>query len=283
MLIGAVEVVTTEDVSGWIYSPLQDLQGTTALAFVDRKCVGSGRVGAFRQDLADAGLSHGRFGFRFPIVLPDEEAAGRLVISPEGCEALIIQRDSRVVGEQAAAGPALVGGQLPGAETVAWLRKRQAISKDEIGFLTALDDFGLAAWPLRPARPGAGEWTGTHHEAASEVIELCGMAGRPVGTAEFSNAEDFAAALEDEEHPISRSGLLVFHSDESLAFSVVEGSHKSPRRALIPDAIDRGIIYTAEPDSLLVVHRLSAFRLERTGAGPFTVHYPRDAASRAKA
>lgn len=281
MLIGAVEAVTPENVSGWIYSPLQDLHGTMVLAFVDRECVGSGIIEIFRQDLADAGLSHGRFGFHFPIVPPGEEAVSRVVVRPEGCEAVILQRDSVVTCAPRAAGTGLVGGRLPGSGTVAWLRKRQAISKDESDFLGSLGDFGVAAWPLRPARPGTGVGTADRDEAACGVIELCDVAATRIGRAEFSDARELAEALGNEDHPISQAGLLVFHADEALTFSVVEGSHKVSKRMLIADALDRGITYTAEPDSLLVVHRLCAFRVERTGGRRFTVHYPLDATGRA--
>jgi hypothetical protein len=282
MLIGAVEAVTSEDVSGWIYSPLTDLHGTMALAYVDGECVGSGRVEHFRQDLADAGLSHGKLGFHFPVTLPEETAAGRVVVSPEGCEAIIMQRTSKIVGEPCSEEPALVGGRLPAPETVAWLRKRQAISKDEFDFLTSFSDFGVAAWPMQPARSGPGDRAAAREEAASSIVQLCDMAGRQVGRAEFSNARDLAEALDDEDHPISQAGLLVFHADRPLTLTVVEGSHRTSKRKLIADALDRGIRYAVEPSGLLVVHRLCAFRLEQPHARQFTVHYPRDAAGRAQ-
>lgn len=278
MLIGAVESVTPEDVSGWIYSPHKDLFGTTALAFLDGRCVGSGRVEVFRPDLAEAGLSHGKFGFHFPIRLPEEEAVGRVVVSPEGCEALLVQRGSKVVGPSEAGETELVGGRLPNRDTVSWLRKRKAISKVESDFLAALDDFGVAAWSLRPpaaeGNPGSGVRTAARHEAAAEVIELCEMAGTRVGRAEFFSVEELAEALADADNPISQAGLLVFHADQRLTFSVVEGSHRTPKRDLIADALDRGILYTAEPDGLLVTHRRCAFRLERAEGEHFTVHYP---------
>lgn len=279
MLIGAVEAVTPENVSGWIYSPHMDLFGTTALAFLDGKCIGSGRVDVFRPDLAEAGLSHGKLGFHFSIQLPEEEAVGRVVVSPEGCEALLVQRGSKVVGPSEAGEAELVGGRLPGRDTVSWLRKRKAISKGESDFLAALNDFGVAAWPLRlpPAEEGSSgprARTAARHEAAAEIIELCDMAGTRVGRAEFFTTEELAEALADAENPISQAGLLVFYADRTLAFSVVEGSHRTPKRDLIADALDRGILYTVEPDGLLLMHRRCAFRLEHAEGEHFTVHYP---------
>ena len=282
MLIGAVETVTSEEVSGWVHSHLTDLEGALALAFVDGACVGSGRVGILRKDLADAGLSHGKLGFHFPVSLPDEDAAGRLVIGLEGCEAVILQRGSKVVGGPRAEAPALVGADLPSAETIAWLRKRQAISKDESDFLTSLGEFGVAAWALQSGRAEAGGGLAVRHDqTARGIIQLRDMAGTRVGQAEFSDAEEFAAALDAEDHPVSRAGLLVFSADRALTLTVVEGSHRLPKRKLIEDALDRGIRYTSDPANLLAVHRLCAFRLEqRPHTGPFTVFYPEEHRSR---
>lgn len=275
MLIGAVENVTPEEVSGWMYSRAADLHGSLALAFVDGECVGSGRVELFRQDLADAGLSHGKLGFHFPISLPAEEAARRVVVGLERCEAVFLQRGSKVVGQPPDEERALVGGELPGAETVAWLRARGAVSEAEADFLGRLGEFGAAEWPLRP--PGRGEGkdrTAARQEAASAIVQLCGLAGARAARAEFAGAEEFAAALDDAEQPLSRAGLLVFAADKPLALSVVEGSHRTPRRALIADALDRGIRYAAEPSSLLAVHGRCAFRLERPAPKGFAVHFP---------
>ena len=279
MLIGAIEAITAEDVSGWIYSPLTDLHGTLALAFVDGECVGSGRVENFRPDLVSAGLSHGKFGFHFPVALHEEAAAGRLVVRPEGCEAIIIQRGSKVVGEPRAE-EALVGGSLPAAETTAWLRMRQAISKDEFDFLNTLNDFGIAAWPLQDADLDTGGGAAARDRAALNIVQLCCMAGLQVDRADFANGGELADALNDETNPISRAGLLVFHADRPLTLTIVEGSHRTPKRKLIPDALDRGIRYTTEPFGVLAVHRSCVFRLERLQAKEFTVHYPRNAAER---
>lgn len=279
MLIGAVENVTPEEVSGWMYSQAADLHGSLALAFVDGACVGSGRVELFRQDLADAGLSHGKLGFHFPISLPAEDAAGRLVVGLERCEAVFLQRGSKVVGQPEERERALVGGELPGAETVSWLRARGAVSEAEADFLGRLGEFGVAAWPLRSGRGDAKDKAAAaRQEAASAIVQLCGLARARAASAEFAGAEGLAAALEAEDHPISRAGLLLFGSDRTLNLTVVEGSHRTHRRALIADALDRGIRYAAEPACLLAVHRRCAFRLEAPAHRGFTVHFPQAAA-----
>jgi hypothetical protein len=279
MLIGAIESVTLEEVAGWIYSPATELHGTLALAFVGGECVGSGRVEYYRPDLASAGLSHGKYGFHFPVALRNEAAVGSLVVRPEGCEAIIVQRGSRIVGDAASEQPVLVGGDLPSAETVAWLQMRQAVSKDEFEFLTTLNDFSVASWRVRTANSGNNDGRVVREEAALSVVQLCTMAGLQVGRAEFKTGEELAKALYDGDNPISHAGLLVFHADWPLILTVVEGSHRTPQRSLIPDALDHGIRYTADANSLLAVHRLCAFRLEQPHAKQFTVHYPKNAST----
>ena len=51
---GAIEVAQDKLVSGWIYSSVVGLRDTLVLAFSGARCVGSGRVEIFRQDLFDA-------------------------------------------------------------------------------------------------------------------------------------------------------------------------------------------------------------------------------------
>jgi hypothetical protein len=94
---GAIEVATPALVSGWIYCKLASLRDQLVLAFVDGRCVGSGRVEIYRKDLAEAKLGDGYCGFHFPIVLQEGEQAPSIVIRLQDSDASLLQARSRVV------------------------------------------------------------------------------------------------------------------------------------------------------------------------------------------
>ncbi len=96
MIRGAIEVAQEKLVSGWIYSSQVKLRDTLVLAFSGARCVGSGRVDIFRQDLFDAKLGDGYCGFHFPVALEKGESPASIVVRPADCDAALIQPTSRV-------------------------------------------------------------------------------------------------------------------------------------------------------------------------------------------
>lgn len=272
MLIGAIEAATQEHVSGWLYSPVQDLQGALVLAFVDGECVGTGSIGLHRQDLQDAGLSHGQFGYHFPVRLPDAAAVGRMVVSLDRCEAMILQRGSRVLPAGGTSAPRL-GADPPDADLLDWLTERGALAPAEREVVATLHSFGVAGWPLETA-PGRRV---APTVAADALLRL--LAGRrvAVGELQLASPEALEAVLAEAEGPLARAGVLLFHAAAPTSLTVVEGAHRSDPRDLLPDALDHGIRYAIEPGALLAVHRAGRFRLEAPLAGPVTLFHPRDA------
>ncbi len=95
MIRGAIEVAQEKLVSGWIYSSA-GLRGSLVLAFSGKRCVGSGKVEIFRQDLLDAKLGDGFCGFHFPVALQAGEHPASIVVRPADCDAALIQAASRV-------------------------------------------------------------------------------------------------------------------------------------------------------------------------------------------
>ncbi len=98
MIKGAIEVATPALVSGWIYCKAASLRDQLVLAFVDGRCVGSGRVEIYRKDLAEAKLGDGYGGFHFPIALVEGEQPAAVVIRLQDSDACLLQANSRVVG-----------------------------------------------------------------------------------------------------------------------------------------------------------------------------------------
>lgn len=96
MIRGALEIAEPELVAGWLYSDRIELEGQTVLAFVGRRCIGAGKVGIPRKDLAAAKLGHGRYGFHFPVALPHGEDAAGIVVRLEGSDLSLLQAGSTV-------------------------------------------------------------------------------------------------------------------------------------------------------------------------------------------
>ncbi|ESQ88888.1 hypothetical protein ABAC460_13995 [Asticcacaulis sp. AC460] len=102
MIRGAIDSVHPDKIGGWIYSEIGSLRGKKVLAFVGGLCVGSGEIGLFRQDLADAGLDEGYVGFNFDITLPSRDKLSSVVVSLENSDLFLKQADA-VVGAPAVA------------------------------------------------------------------------------------------------------------------------------------------------------------------------------------
>jgi hypothetical protein len=97
MLRGAIEGVTHDAIFGWVYAAEVPLRGRTVLAFLDDRCIGSGKIEIFRQDLKNARLGDGYCGFHFGLTYPGRAEPGRVVVKLEGADAVLLQRGSRIV------------------------------------------------------------------------------------------------------------------------------------------------------------------------------------------
>ncbi len=96
MIRGAIEGVTEDAIFGWIYSPEVNLRGRTLLAFLDGECIGAGEVEFFREDIRDAGLGDGYAGFHFDLTYENPSDAPRIVVTFDWCDAVLMQKGSRV-------------------------------------------------------------------------------------------------------------------------------------------------------------------------------------------
>jgi hypothetical protein len=273
VIIGAIERVRPNRVTGWIHCHAADLKDATVLAFVDRRCVGTGKVGLFRQDLADAGLLHGHLGFDFPISLDTPEDTGKVVVSLERCEAVIVQHESVVRPKRALEGlteaPRL-GARLPGPELTAWLRTQGAVSAAEAEILEGLTDFGVAIWQPEDDAGPAGR-AQLPAKAAARLFSICTMMRVDVGDIELNGPEHLTEALAATEGDLPAAGLIAFHAARPVRLRVLEGSHK---RRHVPEADDpapapepatHGLEYPVGPDALLLLHRDCRFASDEFG------------------
>ena len=96
MIRGAIETAQDKLVTGWLFCATQSVRDALVLAFSGARCVGSGRVEIFRQDLADAGLGDGYCGFHFPVALERGEHPASLVVRLADSDMALLQPGSRI-------------------------------------------------------------------------------------------------------------------------------------------------------------------------------------------
>ena len=251
MIKGAIEEVTPQLVSGWIYSKLSPLRDALILAFSDGVCIGTGRVDRFRQDLADAGLDDGYLGYSFSISLPDGADVASVVVRLDGSEAVLLQRTSRVGGQE-------TGNRLKELSVddmlrrIRWLRRRNIIAGTEYDFLRGLARFGVYEVPLdlNPAMPQQPP-----EEAAAilgkKLLELTVLNEVTLKSDRVSEVDNMLQAIRNGADPSSGVNHVILWSPVQTRVGVVEGGHLSGNG--ITDAAG-AVDYHLDPSNLLVLH-----------------------------
>ncbi|KAB0679030.1 hypothetical protein [Aureimonas leprariae] len=226
MIRGSIEFASSEIIEGWIFTEDGRVRDRTVLAFQNETCVGAGKVGAFRADLADAGMGDGYLGFSFPISVP-APAVGSIVVKLEGSDAILLQRDAAVVH-----GAAVVRG-LGRAEVrqrlaaLKWALKHGRIAQSDFDYLRILCSFGVYERGL-VKRNGAEEAAVAEPAAAvaAHLLEVYLEMEASVATQRVRGAADFRSELariagrQDGGAPV-----VAVHSNARAVLRVVEGSH----------------------------------------------------------
>jgi hypothetical protein len=255
MIRGAIENVTRNRVYGWIWSPETPLSGRTVLAFLDDTCIGSGKLGDFRQDLKDAGLGDGQAGFNFDLTYPNPADGPRVVIKLEGSDVVLMQRRSRVALPGATgAAPARAARQLPALSSLQWMRARGWLSQSDYDFLRFFRQLGVyeRSLVLPQERPDRGEpQLLDPAETARSLLMLHRMEEAEVRQEALAAPRDWRRLAESQEAANGPGAMLAIWSRSRARVPVVEGSHV--QGALVaPDAEPPpGVDYAIGPDRLL--------------------------------
>ncbi|EFH12344.1 hypothetical protein ACFFMP_12920 [Pseudoroseomonas cervicalis] len=226
MLRGAIESVIGNKISGWIYAPLDNFRGTTVLAFVDEECVGSGTVELYRPDLAAAGLGDGYLGFSFWVTLRHRRDAPRIVIRLEGSDAVLLQRQSRVVDGSGA--DATQGARLSDPPALMrWLRARGWLSEADFDLARHLPQFGVydrSLVELTPARDHAPPRLKEVVQTAADLLRLVTLQDGEVEQALLAGPEELAGlgALRGGENGM----LVALWSRAPGQLDIIPGSHR---------------------------------------------------------
>lgn len=254
MIIGAIEICAQNEIGGWLHCHNANLKGETVLAYLDDACVGSGEIGLFRQDLADAGLGDGHLGFLFGITLPSPADASRVVVTLSNCEAVILQRGATVVNTAANTEPSsFICGALPDAARLEWLQARGMMPETEADLTQALAAYGAASDQIDPEDPAV------RLQAVFEAIHL-----GPVGVdyVDLASDQDIPTALAALE-PALKAGLFALVSERRVTFLVQETDNTQSFRKMNDDVIG-GVEYLSDRRSALFIRRWTPFILNRT-------------------
>jgi hypothetical protein len=226
MFRGAIEVVTDNAISGWVYSNEADLTGRTLLAFVGERCVGSGPIEIFRQDLKDAGLGDGRYGFHFGITV-DGPAAAPIVVKFEASDAILMPPDGRLTtGRSAAPVMSRQTFQLKFAQ-LSWQSERGVVKPADFILLRDLLCFGYCSRDAAGAAGGTGTTLAAALAGYEAMLSLAMQAHVTVESVPIGH--DLAGQLRrlaEKAGPVTAVGVF---SEAPLAITLERASHLEPK------------------------------------------------------
>ncbi len=265
MIRGAIEVVETGRVSGWIFSSAESLRDKLIMAFVGTRCAGTGKVDRFRKDLLAAKLGDGYSGFDFPIKLLPGENTGSLVVRLQNSDAALLQTRSQVIGENAPgadddAEPDL-GAVPPGS--VSWMQDHGWLEQHEHDFLKAIHTAGAYERGLRSSRASTADQAAIFAKPEIVVRHTLGLyllAHVDVTRSHVKAFGDIVPGPKTADH--SGVSVVGLWSDEHTTISVAERSHIGPpsqRGRLLTELPAGGIDYQFGPDRVLFLHRACSF------------------------
>jgi|SRR5579862_4930310 len=236
MLRGAIDYISETEIGGWIYCEVGPVKRRLVLAYYEGKCLGSGPIETFRQDLLDAGLGDGVLGFRFPISKIDANELHAVSVKLEGSDLVLVQgrKAERSVSR---------AGAIPSREHLEWMRSRKWLTQGEFDLLKYLLQAGVyEKLLLAPGQP---------HVAAQEAktgLELVCMSDIGLAEETLPAAVDFAGYARH--LPETGCPVVALWCPERLDFTVIEGSHRAHSAEW---AQREAILHSLGPDRIVFV------------------------------
>ena len=260
MIRGAIEVAQRTRVAGWIFSASNTLRDKTILAFVAGRCVGSGKVERFRQDLLDAKLGDGYCGFDFAVRLAEGEQVGALIVRLQFSDMALFQASSHISGPDDAPEQATADLGIIKPESVSWMMDRGMLEQPEYDFLKAIHSVGayergLRAGKRAAAAPQQASGKLDPEAAAYEMLSLFVLSDIKLTRAGVLAISELTGNPGSARK--SASPVLALWSQDRGRILLEERSHLSGRSIAGPilEPASGGIEYSFGPDRLLFVHR----------------------------
>ena len=251
MLRGAIDLVSGNEIGGWIYSSTGSLRDHTVLAYVHDVCVGAGRIDLFREDLANAGLGDGFLGFKFPVSISRVEEAALVSVKLEGSDAVIMQSGARLALQGATSHRTVMTVRT--AASVDWMRARGWLDQTEYDFLRLMFRFGVYDFNLSKSKPQErrnGGGLQDPQEAARTMFELLCTESKPISTEVLTDVMGLRPVISrfqaGEIEPI-----ISLWSPQSARVSLLEGSHHDTPTTEFERVITGSVDYVIGADRLL--------------------------------
>ena len=260
MIIGAIEEANEAGVAGWIHCRTSSLKDATVLAYLDGRCVGSGKVGMFREDLRNAGLADGNLGFRFAISVPDPADALRVTVTLEGCEAMLLQPASIVTSKDAPKPiTSYLGGPIPNQRQRGWMQARGWLNATQAELIESLQNFGVVSMVTESAATAV-------EETARALFEAVTLGPVELGVLEVKSPRQLREVLLANDGPAAEAGLFVVTADRRLSLRVVE----TPDCVPVPFVEDLELVgaidHPVDQRNVLALRRWVPFGIGRTTA-----------------
>ena len=254
MLRGAIDLVRQDQISGWLYSDVGEVDNRVVLAFVDDQCVGSGPIGLMREDLKAVGLGDGRLGFSFGISLEDDADLPRVMVKIDGSDVFLLQQTATI------ARPELFLPVFTTLARIEWMRSKGLLAPSEITFLKYMQQLGAFEYSLVQVKIGGAakaEIADPRAIAQAQFDLLClRRANLKETVITVREAEEIGlAVLSGGGAPMS---IVALTSTDSSMISIVEGSHANDRSH---DSFEGAIDYRFGHDLLLFLDLKARFRL----------------------
>jgi hypothetical protein len=260
MIRGSIEVVTPELVQGWIHCVDGVSRDKVVLAFAGRDCVGSGKIGVFRSDLAEAGLGDGYLGFSFPITA-DPARVGSITIKLDGSDAVLLQGDAEVVSKSP--DPRILDEVIIAKQLAAlkWQLNHARINQADFDYLRILWSFGVYERSLL-RRDGVGKvpMTDTGAAIAKNLLESYIGGDADLSMTQGVTAKTFADELVRISRDLRLAPVVALSSKDKITIRALEGSHirETPGS---PESARRGqyVDFIVSPENIVILDsRVSA-------------------------
>lgn len=222
---GAIEQVSKENVTGWIYSSEVKLNDLRILAFIDKECVGSGFISIYRPDLQGVGLGNGQLGFSINISA-EEADISKLYIKFEGSDFLLTQSDAKIISYENDTGKLSKINKneyLRELSSLKWKLRNEKIMQSSYDMFRMLAIFGLyeRALPQTNDRPKIevveSEITNFIEEFSQNDIKIIEKV--------LLSSEDNTNFLDSLIKSEKIIPIIAMVADEPVTMSALEGSH----------------------------------------------------------
>jgi hypothetical protein len=221
MFRGAIENVTDNAVSGWVYSDKLRVTGQTLLAFANNVCVGSGKVGLHRQDLEEAGLGDGKLGFNFGITLNGISAP--VVVKFEGSDAMLIPPDSALVWTKREADKLSPDAVQRNLKIISWMAERGWASAEQFISLREIISHGHTTVSMSSLQKSSD---GSNGDVLSKVSELFAMSQMaPVNVETLELGTDVMSMLETIRNDRNTCKIVALSVTKKTQIRIHEASH----------------------------------------------------------